>query len=62
MNYSTKVNQNIQLLFHEIFHTLGLNHPDGRGTTGIMAYPPNNVNKNNINELIYNNVLTDVQR
>lgn len=32
---------------HEVFHTLGMNHPKGRGSKkGIMAYPPQRVNQN----------------
>ncbi len=39
-------------LLHEIFHTLGLNHPKGQGAdSGIMAYPPQNPNQKDINIL-----------
>ena len=41
---NTSANQN-----HEIFHTLGMEHPKGKGAaSGIMAYPPQNINQGDI--------------
>jgi len=34
---------------HEIFHTLGMEHPQGEGgTSGIMAYPPQSINQDDV--------------
>ena len=42
---------------HEIFHTLGLDHPDGGGDQGIMKYPPETPTKQDALELINNEYL-----
>ncbi len=35
---------------HEIFHTLGMDHPQGEGgKSGVMAYPPQPINQEDIN-------------
>jgi hypothetical protein len=35
---------------HEIFHTLGMDHPKGEGgKSGVMAYPPQPINQEDIN-------------
>lgn len=52
-NYDTKRNR-----IHEIFHTLGLHDHTG----GIMKYPPQKPNKQNINQLIYNGFLPHIKR
>lgn len=48
---------------HELFHTLGAQHPKGSGaSSGIMAYPPQQPNQSDINNLMKNNVLKDVNK
>ncbi len=48
---------------HEIFHTLGFNHPKNiGGGHGIMAYPPSKPDKADANELIYNNFLKTIKK
>ena len=43
---------------HEIFHTLGLNHPKGQGAdSGIMAYPPKKPGEEDILRLLENDFL-----
>ncbi len=43
----TKMNR-----IHEIFHTLGFNHPKGTGgSQGIMKYPPEKPTQADINQL-----------
>ena len=55
IKYDTKMNR-----LHEVFHTLGLQHPEHSGTTGVMAYPPVIPNKENVQELISNNILKSI--
>jgi hypothetical protein len=52
----TKMNK-----LHEIFHTLGFSHPKGKGgKDGIMKYPPEKPNQNDINKIAYNDFLPNV--
>lgn len=45
-------------LLHEIFHTLGLDHPKGEGAdSGIMAYPPKKPTEEDILRLLENDFL-----
>ena len=42
-------------------HALGAQHPKGSGaSSGIMAYPPQQPNQSDINNLMNNNILKDV--
>ena len=48
---------------HEIFHTLGFNHPKNiGGGHGIMAYTPSKPDQADANELIYNNFLKTIKK
>ena len=47
---------------HEIFHTLGFNHPNGKGGgKGIMHYPPLKPDKDDANTLMYNSYLPTIE-
>ena len=55
-SYDTWINR-----IHEIFHTFGFSHPKEKGgNNGIMAYPPENPNQNDINKLGNSNFLPDI--
>ena len=57
MNSEVQDNTFMNLL-HEIFHTLGLNHPKGQGAdSGIMAYPPKKPTEEDILRLLENDFL-----
>lgn len=50
LSTDTKMNR-----IHEIFHTLGLNHVvDPTTLKGIMKYPPQKPNQQDVNSIIYN--------
>ncbi|MDE5608178.1 MAG: hypothetical protein K2I64_04505 [Muribaculaceae bacterium] len=46
------IDKNFKNLLHELFHTLGFTHPKNTGGThGIMKYPPQNIDQEDINEV-----------